>query len=213
LLRQVKLLHCSNSRITPLKTQEMELAMNTPVAAPVDATPQAAMFDYLDSCHVDMRQNLVLLRALAQAIDEDGLTDDVRASARHLRDWFNDTARQHHMDEEKHVFPDLLAAADAGLTQQVQRLVQDHGWLEEDWLEIEPSLSAAADGYSWFDPAVLRHAVGVFEQLYLDHMTLEETLAYPEARQRISADAAQAMGVEMARRRALREAQTGARRH
>jgi hypothetical protein len=84
--------------------------------------------------------------------------------------------------KKKHVFPSLLASNQEDVLQATHRLIQDHGWLEADWFEIEPALEAAADGNSWFDPNVLRQAVEVFQQLYLDHIVLEESLAYPEAR-------------------------------
>ena len=64
------------------------------------------------------------------------------------------------------------------------RLQQDHGWLEEDWLELEPQLEAVANGYSWYDIDTLRAALPIFEQLYRDHIALEESLIYPEARRR-----------------------------
>jgi hemerythrin-like domain-containing protein len=132
----------------------------------------------------------------------------LRAEARTIRQWFNNEARQHHLDEERHIFPALLASDDPDITLAAGRLIQDHGWLETDWMEIEPALASAADGYTWFDPVVLRHAVEVFEQLYLDHIVLEETLAYPAARSRIPDSELAAMGIEMARRRAIREAAT-----
>ena len=52
---------------------------------------------------------------------------------------------------------------------------------------MEPSLEATADGNVWFDPIVLRQGVEVFQQLYLDHIVLEESLVYfPEARSRVN---------------------------
>lgn len=182
-------------------------ALLSPAAPPAaDADPADGLFDFLDDCHRQIAAQLHEMRELADAIEGDGLTATVRIRARALKDWFNAEARQHHLDEEKHVFPALLASGDATVVQHTQRLIQDHGWLEEDWLEIEPSLSAAADGYTWFDPIVLKHAVQVYGMLYLDHMVLEESLAYPEARARLDPAKLKAMGTEMARRRALREA-------
>jgi hypothetical protein len=72
----------------------------------------------------------------------------------------------------------------------VLRLQQDHGWLEEDWLELEPQLQAVAHGYSWYDIDSLRHGVGVFTALYHDHIALEESLIYPEAKAHMAAEAA-----------------------
>jgi hemerythrin-like domain-containing protein len=76
------------------------------------------------------------------------------------------------------------------LTQHVLRLQQDHGWLEEDWLELAPHLQAVAEGYSWYELDTLRHSVGVFTALYHDHIALEESLIYPEAKRRLDAEAA-----------------------
>ncbi|NTV88696.1 MAG: hypothetical protein HGA21_18395, partial [Burkholderiaceae bacterium] len=42
--------------------------------------------------------------------------------------------------------------------------------------------------------------------LYSDHIVLEESLAYPQARERLDPALLASMGVEMARRRAIRDA-------
>jgi hemerythrin-like domain-containing protein len=177
--------------------------------APVATAPQAddGLFDFLDQFHREILVRLDEMLALAVTLEADGLTPAARDQARRLKDWFSAEARQHHLDEERHVFPGLLASADAEIRQATHRLIQDHGWLEADWLEIEPSLSAAAEGNTWFDPCVLRHAVEVFRQLYIDHILLEESLAYPQAREHMDPTRLEAMGVEMARRRALRDVQ------
>ena len=170
------------------------------------ATPTAnGMFLFLDECHREMQKKLVQLRGLAAQVEADGITPQVRKDAREVLQWFSGAAREHHLDEEKHVFPSLLASGDEAVVQTTHRLIQDHGWLEEDWIEIEPSLSAAADGYNWFDPAVLKQAVEVFEHLYLDHIILEETLAYPQARNLIAQSDVAAMSREMNNRRTKRE--------
>lgn len=164
-----------------------------------------APFDYLDAFHREIQFKLCELRDLAAAIEVSDLTPAVRERARAVRDWFNEQARQHHLDEERNVFPALLNSGDETLVQQTQRLIQDHGWLEADWLEIEPALGAAADGNTWFDPSVMRHAVEVFYALYTDHIVLEESIAYPEARERIAPEKWAGMFKEMANRRLARE--------
>ncbi|MBA4177099.1 MAG: hemerythrin, partial [Leptothrix sp. (in: Bacteria)] len=92
-----------------------------------------------------------------------------------------------HEDEEKHVFPGLLADGDADLVKHVHRLMQDHGWLEEDWRELSPQIEAIADGYNWYDIAMLSSALPVFTALYVDHIALEESIVYPEAKKRLLA--------------------------
>lgn len=43
--------------------------------------------------------------------------------------------------------------------------------------------AAASEGNQWFDPAELWYALDVFETLYTDHLLLEESIAYPHAKQ------------------------------
>lgn len=176
-------------------------------AAPVSI----AVFEFLDSTHQEIQQQLKLLHALVDAIENEGLNTANRGTARRVLDYFNGEARQHHLDEEKHIFPALLASQNAEVVQATEHLIQDHGWLEENWIQIAPSLEAATGGNLWFDTAELRHALGVFEALYLDHILLEESVAYPEARKRLEGLNTLGMGREMARRRALRSDEVRAR--
>lgn len=162
-----------------------------------------AVFEFLDATHRAIQAQLQQLHGLMDAIEADELTPDLREQARSVLAYFNGEARQHHLDEEKHVFPVLLNSEDESVVHAAERLTQDHGWLEENWLMIAPSLDAAANGNLWFDPADLRHSLEVFEALYLDHILLEESLAYPQAKKRLEAYDAAGMGREMARRRAL----------
>lgn len=168
-------------------------------AAPVSI----AIFEFLDSTHKDIQGQVRQLHLLVDAIESEGLNAANRALARRVLDYFNTEARQHHLDEEKHVFPALLTSQDAEIVQAAEHLIQDHGWLEENWIQIAPSLEAATNGNLWFDPVELRHALEVFEALYLDHILLEESLAYPEARKRMQGVDTIGMGREMARRRVM----------
>ncbi|MCK7494943.1 MAG: hypothetical protein MZW92_30430 [Comamonadaceae bacterium] len=61
------------------------------------------------------------------------------------------------------------------------RLQQDHGWLEEDWLELAPQIEAIAEGYSLVRPgrrcaSALR---GLHRAVPSEHIALEESLIYP----------------------------------
>jgi hemerythrin-like domain-containing protein len=169
--------------------------------------PAAAVFEFLDATHRDIDQHLQVLETLAAAVTAGGLSAEDRRQAQGVLAFFRNEARQHHLDEEKHVFPPLIHSQNTPVADLAQRLLQDHGWLEQAWLEIDPSLEAATLGNQWFDPDEFSHAIQVFLALYRDHMTLEESLAYPEARQRILAQHTPGIGREMAKRRAARRAQ------
>jgi hemerythrin-like domain-containing protein len=177
----------------------------------MNAAPTSiAVFEFLDLTHQRIQQRLQELRGLMDAIEAQDLNPQTRAALRTVLDFFNGEARQHHLDEETHIFPALLNSQNEAVVHAAEHLTQDHGWLEENWLMIEPSLEAAANGNQWFDPAELRHSLAVFEALYLDHILLEESIAYPEAKKRLEAYDMAGMGREMARRRALKRAEGGA---
>lgn len=175
------------------------------------APASLAVFEFLDSTHQEIQKQIRRLHALVDAIECSGLNQANRAQARRVLDYFNGEARQHHLDEEKHIFPALLDSPNAEVVQATEHLIQDHGWLEENWIQIAPSLEAATSGNLWFDTMELRHALEVFEALYLDHIVLEESVAYPEAKKRLIGVDTLGMGREMARRRALRHDEVCAR--
>lgn len=155
----------------------------------------------LDAHHQAVLEMLESMHALMRRIDTRGVDDHVRSEARIVHLFFTDTALNHHLDEERHVFPALLASGVPELMQATRRLQQDHGWIEEDWLELAPQLDALARGYTTFDPDLLRHGVEVFTALYLEHIEMEERLIYPQALQRLGPADLRTMARDMAERR------------
>lgn len=168
-------------------------------------------FEALDLCHRQTVDALGKLTELVSRLAEQGVDDTARELARDIAQHFDTVARPHHEDEERHVFPGLVARGDAELTQAVLRLQQDHDWLEEDWLEIGPHIAAVAAGQSWYDPALLAEGAAVFSALSMEHITLEESLIYPAARAHTGTDARRAMAREMAARRHAARAAAGGR--
>ncbi len=165
-----------------------------PVAAP-------SPFEVLDLDHRQIVRMLADMTRLLLHLDSHGVDAHAQETARRIFVFFNDTARQHHADEEQHVFPTLIRKGDDTLTQQVLRLQQDHGWIEEDWLELAPQFESIAAGYHWHNPEQLALAVPVFSALYHDHIALEESLIYPQAKARLAPRDLAGMGREMAQRR------------
>jgi hemerythrin-like domain-containing protein len=158
-------------------------------------------FDVLDACHQQIAKAVQQLQVLVDRLQNHGVDGETQTMARDIFQFFMNTARQHHADEEKHVFPALLRSGDPSLVQHTLRLQQDHGWIEEDWLELAPQLEAIAAGYNWFNVDQLMHAVPLFAALYADHMALEESLVYPEAKARMANWDIYGVGREMAERR------------
>jgi hemerythrin-like domain-containing protein len=171
---------------------------------PHDRRPSAGAhdgFEVLDACHRQTVVALDRLESLVERLQGGDVDPEARALAAEVMEHFSTVARQHHQDEERHVFPKLASSADAEIVQAVLRLQQDHYWLEEDWLEISPHIDSVACGQASFDADVLREATAVFVALSRDHIALEESLLYPQARAVIGSGERREMGREMAARR------------
>lgn len=191
--------------MTPVRT------LSEPPANPAAVTTRDG-FEVLDACH---RQTMLMLDKLALLLAhlEKGSPDEqARTMATEIVGFFSTTARQHHEDEERHIFPKMLDSSDPDIVQAVLRLQQDHHWLEEDWIEISPQLDAVANGQSWYDIDILRESIEIFAALSHEHVALEETRIYPKAREQLGAVARLAMSREMDQRREAQQARREARR-
>ena len=145
----------------------------------------------LDAHHRQVRDHLDRLAVLAGRVQSEDVGPGIRTEARAIEAFFSGSMRRHHLIEESSVFPALLGSGDAELVTAVRTLQQDHGWIEENWLELAPQLRALAEGNHWVDPAELLHNVEVFLELCYGHTALEELVVYPRARtlQEASSDA------------------------
>ena len=161
-------------------------------------------FAVLDECHRETLVALGKLEALVTRLETGAVDAESRTLAADVVRHFSTTARQHHQDEERHVFPKLASSSDPVVMQAVLRLQLDHTWLEEDWMELSPHVDAVACGQSWYDVDVLREGVAIFAALSRDHIALEESCLYPEALARLQPGESLEMGREMAARRRAR---------
>ncbi|MDL2338099.1 MAG: hemerythrin domain-containing protein [Pseudomonadota bacterium] len=146
------------------------------------AVPKPVSIEALDACHRQMQIHLAELGSLARHIEAAGLDSVAAQQAAAIEAFFSTTSRQHHADEERQVFPPLLAGGEAELVTAVRTLQQDHGWIEENWIQLAPQLRALASGNGWVDPAEFQHDVEVFLDLVGGHIALEETLIYPASK-------------------------------
>ena len=147
----------------------------------------SSKFDALDECHRQIQEHLADLQALMRQIETDGVNEHTRAKAGAIEAFFSGTSREHHLEEERTVFPPLLASDNAALVSAVRTLQQDHGWIEENWLEMAPRLRALASGTDWLDETEFLNYAQVFVDLLNGHIALEETLIYPESKARWAA--------------------------
>jgi len=150
----------------------------------MNSVTNSVSFEALDACHRQILMHLEKLAELVRHVDSQGVDAKARQLAGSVETFFSETSREHHAEEERTVFPPLLASGKADLVAAVRSLQQDHGWIEENWIELAPQLRAIAGGNNWLDAAEFQHAAQVFHALCSGHIALEETLIYPESKAR-----------------------------
>lgn len=159
-------------------------------------------FEMLEACHDRVRRSLDLLARLLVHVDRHGHDAQSRSAARDVLRYFDLAAPHHHEDEERHVFPRLLASGDAALVQAVQRLRAEHESMAQCWAALRPGMAAWAEpGAAGPADAPMRAQADAFLSLYAGHLSVEEGLVFPAARSRCDATAIELMGREMQQRR------------
>jgi hemerythrin-like domain-containing protein len=99
-------------------------------------------------CHVGILDKLQMLGELPALLEPAARARDVAGQA---LEFFKDAIFEHHLDEERELFPAVLASAAEGdehdLVQlMVDRLTKQHRDLEGLWKRLEPGLKKVARG-------------------------------------------------------------------
>ena len=166
--------------------------------------PAAAGFDdpasLLHACHERVQERCRLLQRLLQHVAAQGADTQAQEAAANILRYFDLAAPHHHEDEERHVFPRLLASNDPELVQCVRTLQQQHHEMAANWQQLRPLLLAVQQGQA---PDLTAHTALIdrFVALYETHIALEEGLAFPAGFAGMPSEQRTQMGEEMASRR------------
>lgn len=162
-------------------------------------------FEMLDACHERVERMLRLLGKLRDHVKTHGADQQARDAARDVMRYFDQAGPHHHEDEERHVFPPLLAQRDPAVLAVVIRLQQDHREMAAMWALVRAALSAlveAGDQWSGFS-AEDQQRFDAYDALYRRHLIDENGVVYPAARAVIRGEALEAMSVDMMTRRGV----------
>jgi hemerythrin-like domain-containing protein len=161
-------------------------------------------FGMLLACHERVQRMLALLLRLGEHLATHGADEEARQAARDVMRYFDQAGPAHHEDEERHLFPLLLAQGDAGIDGVVHRLQRDHEAMGVQWQAVRADLAEIEAGDGPMAPAAaLLPRWQAYADLYAGHIEAEEGQAYPAARPLLPAPALRMMGQEMARRRGV----------
>ncbi len=183
--------------------------MNKASPITLHAAPSAGFdepFEMLQACHERVERMLGLLERLAAHLLDHGAEATAQRAAVDVMRYFDVAGPAHHEDEERHLFPRLLAQGSAELQQVVGQMQHDHRTMTMAWAGVRRDLQAVVAA-AWppaggADAAWARWSA--FAAQYREHIAIEETQVYPGVRPLIDEPTLADMGDEMARRRGVR---------
>ena len=187
-----------------------ESSVRVSVELPGHRAPAAgyeAPFQMLNACHERVQRTLSLLQRLQAHVAQQGADAQAIQAARDIVRYFEQAAPQHHLDEERHVFPQVLALGDPVLTQAVHRLQRDHVEMEATWAQVRAELQRLIDAQEPVNEAWLartRDLFSHFVHLYERHIPDEEQLVFPASERSMDTMALTAMAQDMMQRRGVR---------
>lgn len=141
-------------------------------------TTSDAPITNFSQCHVGILSHLKAFGGLPALLAP---AEQARQVAQETLKFFRDAVYEHHAEEERELFPAVLASATEGIEMDqvkfmVERLTREHRQVEATWTRLEPHLKKIAKGQSAdLDTA----AVASLVRDYSAHAAFEEAEFLP----------------------------------
>ena len=155
--------------------------------------------EMLAACHDRIEDRCELLHRLAAHLAAQGCDQQASQAAASILRYFDTAGAHHHEDEERDLFPALIAKDAGASSALVAALLADHAAMREAWLQLRVSLLRIADGAGTLEPTEAAR----FTTLYRAHIAREEAELLPLAQRVLDGDTIEALGAAMARRRGV----------
>lgn len=142
------------------------------MTTPSDAAKKEPLHDFSD-CHSGILKKLDMLGELPALLDPASRAREIAVTA---LEFFREAIFEHHLDEERELFPAVLQSAEKGAEHDkvqalAKRLTDEHRELETIWKRLESELKRVAKGQdSHLDPVEVERLV----TRYRAHAEFEE---------------------------------------
>ncbi len=175
---------------------------------PTRATGFENPLELWEACHERVRRMNELLVRLVSHVREHGTDEQARVTAQSIRRYFSEASPLHHQDEERDLFPCLLAHASAKppsiaaerVAGAIAALEAEHLEIRQAWMAIAPMLEEIEQGGAKrLDDAL----IAAFVSRYRAHLALEEDVIGPALKRQLSQKDLTRIGIAMAGRRGL----------
>jgi hemerythrin-like domain-containing protein len=152
-----------------------------------DPAVAATPLTNFSQCHIGITRQLQQLAELPPLLEP---AARARRIARDTVAFFRSAVHEHHAEEERELFPAVLASAKRGPEREavqvmVDRLVAEHRQIEAMWSRLEPALQTVGKGHDCdIDAAAVHRLVDT----YIGHARYEEQEFLPVAQTLLSRD-------------------------
>jgi hemerythrin-like domain-containing protein len=172
----------------------------------IGAKPDAGFDDpigMLHDCHRRIEHFLNIVCIVVNRAGNRALTEEEAAAIHAALHYFRTGGPRHNADEEQSLFPRMRAAGAADQIAKIGGLEHDHRDAEEMHAQVDALYSAWITSGA-LTPAQHRELAEVtarLQQLYQQHIELEEKVVFPSAAKMLNQEAISSMGQEFRDRR------------
>lgn len=165
-----------------------------------------APFEMLEACHERVQRMLALLSRARVYGKVHGCDESFINAINDVVRYFESAAPQHHLDEERHVFPIILKLNNYDLSETVIRLKKEHRRMKILWTSLRVIFSLVTK----FKPqkpvfsTEENFLIDEFISIYEIHILVEERKIYPESIKRITDGELSDMSLDMMQRRGIK---------
>ncbi|WP_153111184.1 hemerythrin domain-containing protein [Propionivibrio limicola] len=158
--------------------------------------------EMLEACHDRIEAQLATLERLLAHLPDHGADEQARQAAQAILRYFGSAGPNHHEDEERNLFPTIIARARADDAEAVRSLVRDlladHGRMASALDAVQRQLVPIAEGRS---AALDTESVRQLTSLYRQHIEKENRELLAVSRRLLRADDIEALSHAMTARR------------
>ncbi|MCK5647316.1 MAG: hemerythrin domain-containing protein [Gammaproteobacteria bacterium] len=161
--------------------------------------------ELLLSCHEKIVHFSSALCELSAALQKEGWNDNITASAVQIRHYFNVASTEHHLDEEHHLFPAIIAldpelknTQSIEIVQLINSMIKEHVESDQLWETLDTLLEEKSEDFAALEELSQRFKTSMHE-----HARIENEQIFPYARAHISDNDFKKMGLAIAKRRGI----------
>jgi len=163
--------------------------------------------ELLLSCHKKILHYSSALNKIVTALQSEGWQDNYATSVEQVRHYFNVAVPEHHLDEEVHLFPTIIAldpelkkSDSLEIVTLINNMIKEHVESDALWEKLDSLLAERSQDFS-----TLEKLARQFEADMHEHARIENEMIFPYAKKHISNSDFKKMGQEIARRRGIKQ--------